>query len=585
MHKKQRAKRRYIWMEIRWMVLGLLWLLGLLAGYAGFAFYAREHALAWTWSDVLYRSLQLIILESGSLSQRVNPLLDMARLLLPALTIYTGLQALMHVFQEQLQWLHLWRMHDHIIVCGLGRKGSKLAENLLSVGYRVVMIDQDASKAKDIALRQRGGVSLCADATDGDTLARARIQRASHVICLLGGDHENLRVAFQAHRLAGERDSKPLSCVVHLSSPDLLELLKTSALCTHAEDNFQLQVFNPYERTARWLINQDAGFGADAAANASSDHILIIGVGRLGERIAVQAAYNWHLHQRRPKLKITVLDRQAEEKRLSMMQRYARMADVCQIHAVPLSLETTYTLQSALEKSAAEAPVQRVYICLGDALLGFQVCLAVLQHPLFKGIPVFIRMGEESGLSGLLDQPLRYGGEGQRVLRFDIFKQACSVELVMGGTLEMLARSLHEHYLAGSRPDDATLLTGQDWNDLNEGQKEDNRHQAQRIERLLDEAGYLISPLYDWQAAELLFGEKELLSMARREHENWRMSKQSQGWRFGAERDPEKRTHPDLVDWEQLTVQEQEKNLHFVRHLPHLLAQCGFQLDRKRVDG
>lgn len=585
MHKKQRTKRRQIWMEIRWMVIGLLWLMGLLAGYTGFAFYAREHALAWTWSDVLYRTLQLIILESGSLSQRVNPLLDMARFLLPALTVYTGLQALMHVFQEQLQWLHLWRMHDHIIVCGLGRKGSRLAETLLSVGYRVVMIDQDANKAKDMALRQRGGVTICADATNGDTLARARMQRASHVICLLGGDHENLRVAFQAHRLAGERHSKPLSCVVHLSSPDLLELLKTSALGTHAEDNFQLQVFNPYEHTARWLINQDAGFGADTAASASPEHVLIIGVGRLGERIAVQAAYNWHLHQRRPKLKITVLDRRAEEKKQSLMQRYARMADVCQIQAVPLSLETISTLQSALEKSAAAGPVQRVYICLGDALLGFQVCLAVLQHPLLKGTPVFIRMGEESGLSGLLDQPAGLISEGPRVMQFDLYEQACSVELVMGGTLELLARSLHEHYLAGSRTGDAAVLPEQGWDELAEEQKEDNRRQAQRIERLLEEAGYLISPLHDWLAAELRFDEKELLSMARREHEHWRMSKQAQGWRFEAERDQEKRTHPDLVDWEQLTVQEQEKNLHFVRHLPHLLAQCGFQLDRKRVDG
>ena len=68
-------------------------------------------------------------------------------------------------------------------------------------------------------------------------------------------------------------------------------------------------------------------------------------------------------------------------------------------------------------------------------------------------------------------------------------------------------------------------------------------------------------------------------------NKHWRLSKQAQGWRFGAERDHEKRTHPDLVDWEQLADQEQEKNLHFVRHLPHLLAQYGFQLDRKRVDG
>jgi len=573
-------KFRQIWTEVRWMVLGVIWLTSLIMGYAGFARYAQDHALDWTLSDMLYRTLQLVILESGSLSQRVNPILDIARFLLPALTIFTVLQALMLIFQEQLQWLRLWRLRDHIIVCGVGRKGGYLSAKLLEQGYKLVMIDNYASQEKMSELRQRGGIILHADATDRDVLLRARIQRASHVICLLGDDYHNLQIALQSYHLTRASRSKHMTCVVHLISAGLLEMLKNSEFCTHPDESFKLQVFNPYERTARWLIAQGADDYSDDPPGKKADHIVIIGLGRLGKSIAVQAAYNWHLHKSRTKLQITVIDQDAEQKSAAMLQQYPRMADDCQIQPQALDIEASEHFHRALQTAAAEAPIKRLYICLGDALLSLQVCLEILRNPTFKTIPVYVRIDAESGLIGLLDKPLGIDASASNVKLFDLIEQSCSVELLLGGTLELLAHSLHEHYLTEGSSKKAVRSGRQHWQQLSDDQKEENRRQAQRIQHLLAEEGYRVSPLFDWDAADRQFDEGELLRMARREHEHWRQAKQAQGWRFGNVRDDDRRIHPDLVDWDQLPQREKDKNLYFVRHLPQLLAQIGFQLDK-----
>ncbi len=55
--------------------------------------------------------------------------------------------------------------------------------------------------------------------------------------------------------------------------------------------------------------------------------------------------------------------------------------------------------------------------------------------------------------------------------------------------------------------------------------------------------------------------------MARLEHDLWRKAKEADGWVYGEQRDENKRTHPDLVSWDDLPEEEREKNLAMVRQI------------------
>lgn len=577
--EKGKALSRRLWIEIRWILLGLLWLVGLGLGIVGVARYSNDNGLGWTFSDVLYSTLQLIVLELGSIEGRINWMLEMARFLLPGLTAFTALQALMHLFREQLQWLRLWRLHDHVVICGLGGKGRQLAGELLALGRRVVMIEENPKGSEAADLQNAGGILLNGNATVGDVLNQARIQQARHLICLLGDDHKNLQIAFQAYQLTRSRRNGRLTCLLHLTSPDLYRLVKASELCSQDDVPFELETFNSYARSAQILFKEDPDWNTKGDRTKIPDHIMIIGLGTMGESLAERAAFIWHASKRRGKLRITVIDYDAEQKVDRLLQKKPQLKDACRIIPIPVLSSISNAVEKNRVISGADKPVRHIFICLNESVLNLQTCLELLQLPAYQKVSIWVQLDKASGLEGLLDKPLGIDRQICRVSTFDIYEQSCSAELVLGGTHEILARGLFEQYQITLKTLSGGTGIERTWQELSDEEAKANRQQAERIHKLLAASGYHISPLQDWSASEMTFQEEEVEQMACREHDMWCETKQAAGWRFGDEKDAEKRTHPDLLPWEKLPACEQEKNCNYIRQLPGLLARIGFQID------
>jgi hypothetical protein len=47
-------------------------------------------------------------------------------------------------------------------------------------------------------------------------------------------------------------------------------------------------------------------------------------------------------------------------------------------------------------------------------------------------------------------------------------------------------------------------------------------------------------------------------------HDDWVRAYEAMGWRYGPERDPEARTHPDMVPYDELEPRERDKDAVFV---------------------
>ena len=308
MSKPFRSQIKRLWGEIKWAALGALWLISLSLGFAGFSRYALENNLSFSFLDRLYLSLQLISMNSGAVEGRVNWMLELARFLVPALTAFTAFQAIINLFREQTQWWHLWRLRDHIIVCGLGRKGSRLVDDLLAKGHPLVVIEKNLEPATAEEYRRKGVIVIEGDAADPDTLETARLRRASHLVCLLGSDQQNLSIALQAKQLVKGTRTKDLTCIVHLTSEDLLHLVKKSELNSLSNTPFVLETFNTYQLTARTLVSPNISH------QPLPSQLLLLGLGRLGKQIILQTAYQHYTQPPSPDLHITVIDRAAREK-------------------------------------------------------------------------------------------------------------------------------------------------------------------------------------------------------------------------------------------------------------------------------
>ena len=88
------------------------------------------------------------------------------------------------------------KMSGHTIVCGWGRVGRAVAEDLAEAGHSVVVVDVDSERVADVPYP-----TVVGDATLDSTLRTAGIDRARALIAALEGDAENLFVTLSARAI------------------------------------------------------------------------------------------------------------------------------------------------------------------------------------------------------------------------------------------------------------------------------------------------------------------------------------------------------------------------------------------------
>jgi voltage-gated potassium channel len=91
------------------------------------------------------------------------------------------------------------KLTGHTIVCGWGRVGRAVADDLVSAGHSVVIVDVDAERVAKVNYP-----TIVGDATLDSTLRAAGIDRARALIAALEGDAENLFVTLSARAIVPE---------------------------------------------------------------------------------------------------------------------------------------------------------------------------------------------------------------------------------------------------------------------------------------------------------------------------------------------------------------------------------------------
>jgi len=94
-------------------------------------------------------------------------------------------------------------MRNHYIVCGYGKTGKRVLEDLLNKGFEVVVIENNTERSERLKEVYGGKnfIHLDADATDDAVLLQAGIERAKILISVLSTDAENLFVTLSAKDL------------------------------------------------------------------------------------------------------------------------------------------------------------------------------------------------------------------------------------------------------------------------------------------------------------------------------------------------------------------------------------------------
>jgi voltage-gated potassium channel len=114
-------------------------------------------------------------------------------------------------------------LKDHVIICGAGRVGFRIFEQLHKLGVPMAMIEKDGAQPFLAEIRAAGVPVLVEDVRSAGTLERANVKHARAVVCATDDDLANLNFALDA------RKSRPrIRVVMRLFDDDLVEKTRQS---------------------------------------------------------------------------------------------------------------------------------------------------------------------------------------------------------------------------------------------------------------------------------------------------------------------------------------------------------------------
>lgn len=98
----------------------------------------------------------------------------------------------------------LERITDHVILCGSGRTGRQVMEELVMSGQAFVVIERDPVRVEWIYDQYPGVLVVTGDATVDHNLVEAGVDRASGLLACLSADTDNVFVSLSARHLKSD---------------------------------------------------------------------------------------------------------------------------------------------------------------------------------------------------------------------------------------------------------------------------------------------------------------------------------------------------------------------------------------------
>jgi hypothetical protein len=557
----------------RWLTITVLWLAVVLLAQWGLL-HAHPRPSVW---NRLYLVPDIFSMGISDNLAAQDWRIQTARFIGPLVFATTFFTATAIVFRDQWHRVRLRFVKGHVVVAGLGDKGSRLAASFAEGGRRVVAVDPDPTNPNAAGLRRRGVVVLTGDARDRAVLVDAGLARADDLVAITDGDGTNAEVLDVARGVRRADGRPPLSCAVHLVDPQLSRLLRTREL--QAAGHVRFDFFNIYQRGARlWLADADP-FRVDGEPRLP--HLVIVGLDPLGETLVVAAVQRWvALDPEAPALVMTLIDPDATRAAASLRLRHPALAVHARIDAIDVDLDRpTEDDVASVQVLAGKRTVTAVFVCIDDDTRALTTALSMRELLGDQYATVHVRTRFNSGLALLVDDASEVGQPVQ-LQAFGLLDRTCTAEAVTEGTNVQVARALHEDYVARARASGRTGPAVRPWEELTRQQQEANRAAADSLVASLHAIGCELRSLYAWDERAFTLTDDDVESLAKAEHARWSAERRADGWQYGPVRDDVKKLHPDLAPWSERTEQAKDFDRAAARALPTLLARSGFEVYR-----
>ena len=577
----------------RWSILGLMALACLALGMWGYAdLYPTAPFL-----DRLYAALGLFrdsttTFLGGAFNNVVAPPfpwpLEVARWFAPLTLVLAGLSAIFAVLAEPFTRVRIHALYRrHLVVCGVGHFGLRLAMAFQARGERVVVVDCNPSSVALSRCRERSIPVLVGDATDPEILRQAGVERAIRVVAVCGENTVNdkigvavKRVAATSERLQGRR--RRLDCFVHVDDDQMCERLEQSSLADANKGGVSLNYVNVFRSGGLALLGEFPHSFAER--DGRPPQVVVVGPDRVGLLLVAGAVREWWFDHREDglRLALTLVAADAKERIHALRRRYPHFDEAC--HLVAVSCDPADPTSPELPALVHEDDwaLTTVFVSYADERESLEAVMQLAgSTPSF--VPIVALTAGQTGPVTLLDRAATQL-HLSNVTTFPLLDRLCRPDVFVNSVTEQMARALHGNYLRHRRLDgtfDPERESHKPWEVLKETYRDSNRDSAAHLSSRLDDVGYSVQVSDDWAVPLPTLSREDIDRLAESEHVRWCEERLADGWTRGPEIDAGKKHHPDLVPWSGLDESRRELDREVQRELPALLARYGLGIVRK----
>lgn len=581
--KLKRRTRRWSWYLIILLTAVLAWQ-GLGIQYPEFRQWSRfpERAFrvvkTFTASDAL---------TSAPTDSKVVWQLWAAMILGTIVLLAAALKVVQQIFITQFTEFRILFFRRHTLVFGLGTKGYALMADIRARKRRKgVAVEQQVTHPKVAELRKRGGLVVCGDALEEETLIESGAQHAGSAICFFNKEQLNIEIAQRLQEICNKRKAGfPLHCYVHISNRRMLEVIeKTNLAANNGNEKFALHFFNTYQIIARSFFerfSRESAYLLKAGSTRQPLRLIILGFNKAGEALVLQAARIAHFING-SKTQIVIVDAKANAQETAFFKNYPQFREICDIRFVEKEMESA-DLYEVLELGDNPDIAAATTVILTEELdsVNLNVALEILELTAGHDFPVYVRNNASEHISSLFTRSWQ-----EKVLKrlrfYGDIHSVCSMEMITNETLDLMAMAIHQYYVDTQRGRQATpnSVNTAGWDDLSEDMKNANRAQADHIAFKIAQLGYRTTAKDGVAPATLQITDEMLELQAQSEHQRWMANRYLSGWTYAAVRNDQKKLHPSLIPWEKLSEEEKEKDRDTVRLFPKTLELAGLRLDK-----
>jgi hypothetical protein len=470
-------------------------------------------------------------------------------------------------------------MKDHVIICGLGDTGMRIARNMRSKGRAVVVIDRSEDTANLKSCDQLGIAVIKGDAIDSQTLRLAGVLNAETVVACTGNDVANVNVSLQMKELfETRRRLKPIKVVTEVRSPWLYSRLEGHNRGALGSDSVELRLFNTSENAARLLLR---AFKFPPGPEIQPGTFAVFGFGSFGLQVTLHMLRSLPVGSSR-KIRIVVVDRAADECQRRFQHAFPAASKLADVKFVTATISpATPEGWDSVESILFDTPLLAAAICFEQDQAGLYAALGVrrrldnhfrIETPVFLRLAAGVRLSE---LSAAIENTERQPG------RFQLFagnEEVLGHDVLVRDELDLLSRALHEQYRTTKFPPNHAA-SNVPWSQLPEALKIANRRRADGIPFMLSRAGFELMPSSSPDRIE--FDDRDVERLAQLEHRRWMIERQLLGFAYGEMRSDFPPRHELLTDWEKLPETVRQFNREDARRLPALLAALNWEVRRQ----